>query len=137
MRKVFFPKNGVLKEKLFGSIYKLKSENNSFYAELEPENSYIFDGEEFYCLKGFGDIEYNLFPKHAPNFEKINLENLDYFIQNDTHSATNFDEIAQIEEFIKMFDLNTAQPLPLLYTKSYNNLFNQLLGYRNERYTYL
>lgn len=88
----------------------------------------------FFVAKGFGDIDYKQLPTQKPSFSKIMVENLDFFLQNKTHSAIHYDEIAQIENFISLLEFNNTFSKPKIYTNEYNILLNQLLGMNNERF---
>ena len=133
MRKITFDSNDALYN-AFGVQIPLKQEGSSFYALLPLHQSFSFGDKIFYTLKGFGDISYKELPMSYPDFSKIALANLDFYIQNKKHSSDCYDEMAQIESFVQLLEQNNSFDRPKIYTKEYNNLLNQLLGSKNERY---
>lgn len=133
MRKILFDTNGALYN-AFGMEIPLRQEDSQFYALLETEQHYSFDDVVFFVAKGFGEIGYTQLPTQKPSFGKVCIENLDYYIQHKAHSATSYDEIAQIESFVKLLEYNNDLQKPKIYTTQYNQLLNQLLGIHNERF---
>ena len=134
MRKVIFDTFGELLDS-FGEKRTLTQENNKWYCLLTTESYYIFNNVRFFLFKGFGQINYKELPAQKPSFNKIQVRNLDYYLQNGKHSAIMYDEIAQIENFCSMLNFNNSFEHPKIYTKEYNNLLNQLLGNKHGSYT--
>lgn len=132
MRKVIFDTEGTLIDS-FGEKHTLTEGENKFFCMLETENYYSFENKRFFLFSGFGDINYKELPEKKPSFNKIEVKNLDYFLQNGKHSAIFYDEMAQIESFTYMLDFNNNLEKPKIYTKEYNLLLNKLLGLNNER----
>ncbi|MGI0406534.1 hypothetical protein ACRE1U_04410 [Helicobacter himalayensis] len=134
MRKILFDTKEVLCDTFGAQIPLFEGENGGFYAFLPLEQGFQFGNTSFFTLKGFGDISYKDLPLCYPDFSKVNVANLDYFLQHKQHSSDDYDEIAQIENFIEFLALNKSFEKPKIYTTEYNYLLNQLLGVRNERY---
>ncbi len=133
VRKVTFDTQGLLCN-AYGLKIPLEASEDNFYAHLNTEQTYTFDDTYFFVAKGFGDIAYKELPMEKPSFSKVLVQNLDYFIQYQAHSATSYDEIAQIENFVELFNFNNDLIKPKIYTEQYNQLINQLLGLKDERY---
>ena len=121
-RKVLFDEIGILRD----SMKKIHVSN---FAYLEIDKSYFFNEIPFYVMSGYGEINFKDLPLQKPSFNKINIENLDYFLQNEEHTATDYAEQAQIEAFYKMYRFNEIHEKPKLYTQSYNDLEKTLYGY--------
>lgn len=77
-------------------------------------------------MKGHGDIDLKHLPNSKPRFNKINIDNLDYFIQYAEHKATDYEEQEQIENFCKIYKFNSAYYSPKLYTQEYNDIESEL-----------
>lgn len=98
---------------------------------LELETTYFFNGYPFFVMKGHGDIDLKYLPNSKPSFNKVNIENLDYFIQYAEHKATDYEEQEQIENFCRIYKINSAHYCPKLYTQEYNDLERSLYDYKN------
>ncbi len=95
---------------------------------LKVNETYIFNDTPFFVMQGSGEIEFELLPHTKPRFHKIQLENLDYFMQYGKHKSSDYEEREQIENFYRIYEINETYEKPLLYTIAYNTLEKELFG---------
>lgn len=95
---------------------------------LKVNETYIFNDTPFFVMQGSGAIEFELLPHAKPRFHKIQLENLDYFMQYGKHKSSDYEEREQIENFYRIYEINETYEKPLLYTIAYNTLEKELFG---------
>lgn len=95
---------------------------------LKVNESYIFNDTPFYVMQGSGAIEFELLPHTKPRFHKIQIENLDYFMQYEKHKSSDYEEREQIENFVRLYDINQTYGCIKLYNSSYNRIEQELSG---------
>lgn len=125
MRKVLFHEGGKLTcpfLKLFSNI------NAGDIRYLHLDRLYFFNNTPYYIMAGHGEIDITQLPNIKPRFDKIEIANLDYYLQNREHKSLDYDEQAQIESFVHISFINETYNKPLLYTKEYKELEKALYG---------
>lgn len=100
---------------------------------LKTNENYNFNGRPLFVMLGNGSIELELLPYNKPSFLKIEIQNLDYFLQNNEHLSTDYTEQMQIEQFNKIFKINELYNTPKLYTQEYNELEKALFDLQNSK----
>lgn len=95
---------------------------------LKVNESYIFNETPFYVMRGSGAIEFKLLPHTKPRFHKIQIENLDYYMQYEKHKSSDYEEREQIENFVKLYEINQTYDCIKLYNSSYNRIEQELSG---------
>lgn len=100
---------------------------------LKTNENYNFNGRPLFVMLGNGSIELELLPYNKPSFSKIEIQNLDYFLQNNEHLSTDYTEQMQIEQFNKIFKINELYNTPKLYTQEYNELEKALFDLQNSK----
>lgn len=100
---------------------------------LKTNENYNFNGRPLFVMLGNGSIELELLPYNKPSFFKIEIQNLDYYLQNNEHLSTDYTEQMQIEQFNKIFKINELYNTPKLYTQEYNELEKALFDLQNSK----
>ena len=123
MREISFKTDGILKE---GFIFKKVKANEILI--LKTDKTYIFNDKPYYIMEGRGRFYIEDMPHEKPQFNLIDIKNLDYYMQNETHISLDYDEQRQIESFYNISFYNTAYKEPRLYTQEFKDLEKRLYG---------
>lgn len=126
MREISFNENGRLVNQTLKCFSFIKKGDIRY---LQLDKTYYFNNVPYYIMQGKGSIEIDKLPHSKPIFDKIDLKNLDYFIQNKKHSSLDYDEQAQIESFCNISFFNDCHKEPKLYTQEYKKLEKALYGF--------
>lgn len=100
---------------------------------LKTNENYNFNGRPLFVMLGNGSIELELLPYNKPSFSKIEIQSLDFYLQNNEHLSTDYTEQMQIEQFNKIFKINELYNTPKLYTQEYNELEKALFDLQNSK----
>lgn len=100
---------------------------------LKTNENYNFNGRPLFVMLGNGSIELELLPYNKPSFFKIEIQSLDFYLQNNEHLSTDYTEQMQIEQFNKIFKINELYNTPKLYTQEYNELEKALFDLQNSK----
>lgn len=93
---------------------------------------YSYNGIHYFILNGHGSINIEFMPHYKPLFNKVNTENLAYYINTLEHSSIDYEEQKQIELFYKIYMHNANCNKPVLYNNAYMELEKRLfLGTQN------
>lgn len=87
---------------------------------------YSYNGIHYYILDGQGSINIEAMPHYKPIFNKVNRENLAYYVDTLCHSSIDYEEQKQIELFYKIYMYNASYNKPVLYNNAYMELEKKL-----------
>lgn len=124
-RKIYFKDNGIL---LDFERYTKREIQKDTILYLQVNKLYQFNKQIYYIMNGKGQIDIESMPHFKPTFEKIKLQNLDYYLQHKEHSTFDYEEQMQIESFYEIYDFNDTYKEPRIFTKEYNELEKQIYG---------
>ena len=127
MREITFKTDGILKE---GYLFKNIKANEIML--LKTDKIYYFNSKPYYIMQGRGTFYIEDMPHQKPLFNLIDIKNLDYYMQHETHISMDYDEQRQIESFYNISFYNTAYKEPRLYTYEFKELEKLLYGIDNE-----
>lgn len=123
-REIIFNESGLLVTLRY-RMQKIQANETRF---LLVDRIYFFNHIPYYIMQGKGSIEIEKLPHSKPQFNLIDLKNLDFYLQNGEHKTIDYDEQRQIESFANIANFNETFNEPRLYTKEFKQLEKELYG---------
>lgn len=124
-RQIEFMQDGVLIDTFKQASIDIKANT---IKPLHLYRLYIYNDIPYYIMNGKGSLDITHMPYFKPCFNKVEIENLRFFMENLNHITFDYDEQQQIELFYKIHTYNEQNHAPLIYNDDYMRVERLLYG---------